>query len=77
MPDIALANELFKTSEQPCERSLRGPEYDNHQYCHIHLPATGVGGNCIPVYPWFLIKEMARKEKLTMQVLENLKGAQR
>jgi nucleotide sugar dehydrogenase len=27
------------------------------EHCHIHRPSAGVGGHCIPVYPWFLINE--------------------
>ena len=34
-----------------------------YEYCHIHMPSTGVGGHCIPLYPWFLIKEMEKKGK--------------
>ena len=26
-------------------------------YCHIHMPGSGVGGHCIPVYPHFLIEK--------------------
>jgi UDP-N-acetyl-D-mannosaminuronic acid dehydrogenase len=37
--------------------------YANHQFCHIHLSSIGVGGHCIPVYPWFLIKAMEKAEK--------------
>jgi UDP-N-acetyl-D-mannosaminuronate dehydrogenase len=37
----------------------------NHEYCHIHLPSTGVGGHCIPVYPWFVIKAMEKREKFS------------
>ncbi len=40
-------------------------EYANHEYCQIHLPSTGVGGHCIPLYPWFLIKEMEKREKFS------------
>jgi len=29
-------------------------------YCHLHMPGAGVGGHCIPVYPWFVIN-LARK----------------
>ena len=38
-------------------------EYANHEYCHIHLPSTGVGGHCIPVYPWFLVNDMEKRDK--------------
>jgi len=40
-------------------------EYANHEYCHIHLLSTGVGGHCIPLYPWFVIKEMEKREKFS------------
>jgi len=60
--NIALANELFKISEDMEIDFFEAREYANHQYCHIHLPSTGVGGHCIPVYPWFLIKEMEKNE---------------
>jgi|Deesub1362A_J573_1020465.scaffolds.fasta_scaffold00708_10 UDP-N-acetyl-D-mannosaminuronic acid dehydrogenase len=61
--NIALANELFKIA---CELNIdfyEARKFANHKYCHIHLPSTGVGGHCIPVYPWFLIKEMEKRGK--------------
>jgi UDP-N-acetyl-D-mannosaminuronic acid dehydrogenase len=60
--NIALANELFKIARDMDIDFFEAREYANHQYCHIHLPSTGVGGHCIPVYPWFLIKEMEKRE---------------
>lgn len=60
--NIALANELFKICEEMKIDFFEAREYANHQFCHIHLPSTGVGGHCIPVYPWFLIKEMEVRE---------------
>jgi len=60
--NIALANELFKISEDMGIDFFEAREKANHQFCHIHLPSTGVGGHCIPVYPWFLIKEMEKRE---------------
>jgi UDP-N-acetyl-D-mannosaminuronic acid dehydrogenase len=61
--NVALANELFKIAEQLEIDFYEAREYANHEYCHIHLPSTGVGGHCIPVYPWFLIKEMEKRER--------------
>lgn len=61
--NIALANELFKIAEELGIDFYEARAYANHDYCHIHLPSTGVGGHCIPVYPWFLIKEMLSREK--------------
>ncbi len=63
--NIALANELFKISEDLGIDFFEARENALHQYCHIHLPSTGVGGHCIPVYPWFLIKEMEKREKFS------------
>ena len=63
--NVALANELFKIAEEIRVDFFEAREKANHEYCHIHLPSTGVGGHCIPVYPWFLIKEMEKKEKFS------------
>jgi UDP-N-acetyl-D-mannosaminuronic acid dehydrogenase len=61
--NIALANELFKIAEELHVDFFEARKYANHQYCDIHLPSTGVGGHCIPVYPWFLIKDMEKRNK--------------
>jgi UDP-N-acetyl-D-mannosaminuronic acid dehydrogenase len=61
--NIALANELFKISNELDIDFFEARKYANHEYCHIHLPSTGVGGHCIPVYPWFLIKRMEEQER--------------
>lgn len=63
--NIALANELFKISEDMGIDFFEARAYANHEYCHIHMPSTGVGGHCIPVYPWFLIKDMEKREKFS------------
>jgi UDP-N-acetyl-D-mannosaminuronic acid dehydrogenase len=60
--NVALANELFKIAEELGVEFYEARSYANHQFCHIHQPSTGVGGHCIPVYPWFLIKAMEKKE---------------
>lgn len=59
--NIALANELFKIAQDLELDYYEAREFANHEYCHLHLPSTGVGGHCIPIYPWFLIKEMEKK----------------
>lgn len=61
--NIALANELFKIANKLGVDFYEARRYANHEYCHIHMPSVGVGGHCIPVYPWFLIKEMEKREK--------------
>ncbi|MDD1748243.1 MAG: nucleotide sugar dehydrogenase [Methanothrix sp.] len=60
--NIALANELFKICQDMGIDFFEAREKANHQFCHIHMPSTGVGGHCIPVYPWFLIKGMEKRE---------------
>jgi len=54
--NIAIANELYKVSEELNVDFYEVREKANHQYCNIHLPGN-VGGHCIPVYPWFLIND--------------------
>ena len=61
--NIGLANELFKVANELKVDYYESREYANHAYCHLLLPSTGVGGHCIPVYPWFLITEMEKREK--------------
>ncbi|MHC1565524.1 MAG: nucleotide sugar dehydrogenase [Candidatus Syntropharchaeales archaeon] len=61
--NIALANELLKIADELGIDFYESRAYANHDYCDIHLPSTGVGGHCIPVYPWFLIKAMEEREK--------------
>jgi UDP-N-acetyl-D-mannosaminuronic acid dehydrogenase len=59
--NISLANELFKIAEELHVDFFEAREHANHKYCDIHLPSTGSGGHCIPVYPWFLINEMEER----------------
>lgn len=63
--NIALANELFKIARDLDIDYYEARQYANHAYCHLHLPSTGVGGHCIPLYPWFLIKDMERKGRFS------------
>lgn len=67
--NIGLANELFKIANEFGIDFYEAREYANHEYCHVHLPSTGVGGHCIPVYPWFLIKEMERGKHANASIL--------
>lgn len=61
--NIALANELFKISDELKINFFEARELANHQFCDIHFPSTGTGGHCIPVYPWFLLKDMEKQNK--------------
>ncbi|WP_425492321.1 nucleotide sugar dehydrogenase [Halovivax gelatinilyticus] len=55
--NIALANELARFTDE-LEVSVREAiEIANTQpFCNIHDPGPGVGGHCIPYYPYFLIE---------------------
>ncbi len=61
--NIGLANELFKIAGELDVNFYEARTYANHEYCHNHLPSTGVGGHCIPVYPWFLVNDMGKRDK--------------
>jgi nucleotide sugar dehydrogenase len=53
--NIALANELARAAEQLGVRYDVAAAAGNSQpYSHLHAPGLGVGGHCIPVYPYFL-----------------------
>ena len=54
--NIGLANELALWCEDHKLDVLEIIKAANTQpYCNIHLPGAGVGGHCIPIYPWFVI----------------------
>ena len=53
--NIALANELALICEELEINAIEAFKVANTQpYSNIHLPGVGVGGHCIPVYPYFL-----------------------
>jgi len=53
--NIALANQLATYSRAMDVDVLEAIEVANTQpFCDIHDPGPGVGGHCIPVYPYFL-----------------------
>ncbi len=55
--NIALANQLAIVCEELGIDALEAFKVANTQpFCHIHAPGCGVGGHCIPVYPYFIIK---------------------
>jgi len=56
--NIALANELALYCEEAHIDVLDVIHAANTQpYCHLHKPGAGVGGHCIPVYPYFIISK--------------------
>lgn len=53
--NIALANELAVAAERLGVSYAEAARAGNSQpYSHLHAPGLGVGGHCIPVYPYFL-----------------------
>ncbi|TYL37226.1 nucleotide sugar dehydrogenase [Natronococcus pandeyae] len=55
--NIALANELATFTDELEIDVNEAIEVANTQpYCDIHEPGPGVGGHCIPYYPYFLIE---------------------
>jgi nucleotide sugar dehydrogenase len=56
--NIALANQLALFGRGRNVDVLQGFAAANTQpYSHIHAPSIGVGGHCIPVYPYFLLTQ--------------------
>jgi nucleotide sugar dehydrogenase len=54
--NIALANQLSMICSSIGIDSKEVFETANTQpYCHIHSSGIGVGGHCIPIYPYFII----------------------
>jgi nucleotide sugar dehydrogenase len=53
--NIALANEFARVADALGVDALQAIAAANSQpYSHVHAPGPGVGGHCIPVYPYFL-----------------------
>ena len=53
--NIALANELAQAADELGIDYAEAARAANSQpYSHLHAPGLGVGGHCIPVYPYFL-----------------------
>ncbi|MGI0027528.1 MAG: nucleotide sugar dehydrogenase [Nitrosopumilaceae archaeon] len=62
--NIALANELADFCERAGVNFWEARKGANSQpFCHLHYPGTGVGGLCIPVYPWFVIDAASKVGK--------------
>jgi len=56
--NIALANEFAILCENIGIDYMEVMEAANSQpYSHLHIPGVGVGGHCLPVYPYMLLEE--------------------
>jgi len=61
--NIALANEYARYADLHGLDAASAIAAANTQpYSHIHLPSVGVGGHCIPVYPYFLLQDLLEDE---------------
>ena len=58
--NIALANEFARFADaRGLDASAAIAAANTQPYAHIHQPGVGVGGHCIPVYPYFLLHGLA------------------
>nr|WP_244605261.1 nucleotide sugar dehydrogenase [Halorussus halobius] len=63
--NIALANELATFADEFGADVREAIGAANTQpYCDIHDPGPGVGGHCIPYYPYFVVNEFDREARL-------------
>jgi UDP-N-acetyl-D-mannosaminuronic acid dehydrogenase len=63
--NIALANELAALTDELGVDVTEAIETANTQpFCDIHDPGVGVGGHCIPYYPYFVINEFEGRTRL-------------
>ena len=63
--NIALANELGTFADEIGIDVREAIDIANTQpFCDIHDPGAGVGGHCIPYYPYFLIGELETETPL-------------
>jgi nucleotide sugar dehydrogenase len=59
--NIALANEFACFADvQGLDVAKAIAAANTQPYSHIHMPGVGVGGHCIPVYPYFLLAGLKR-----------------
>jgi len=63
--NIALANELAIICQELGIDAVETFNTANTQpYSHLHMPGCGVGGHCIPVYPYFITKTVKSPTRL-------------
>ncbi|MBC7113856.1 MAG: nucleotide sugar dehydrogenase [Candidatus Methanomethyliales bacterium] len=72
--NIALANELAKFCDSAGIDFIEARSAANSQpFCHLHLPGIGVGGLCIPIYPYFLTS-VAENFGLDMRIVKQARS---
>jgi nucleotide sugar dehydrogenase len=62
--NIALANEFARFADtHGFEVTAAIAAANTQPYSHIHQPGVGVGGHCIPVYPYFLLAGINEQDR--------------
>lgn len=65
--NIALANEFARrAAELGLDVTVSIRAANTQPFSHIHAPGVGVGGHCIPVYPYFLMDNREEGESLSL-----------
>ncbi|NIB98542.1 nucleotide sugar dehydrogenase [Halobacterium sp. R2-5] len=69
--NIALANELARLTDELGIEVRDAIDAANTQpYCDIHRPGPGVGGHCIPYYPYFVLNWLETDAPLVAKARE-------
>lgn len=69
--NIGLANEFAAFCEAAGIDYMEAMAAANSQpYSHLHIPGVGVGGHCLPVYPYMLVEE-ARSHGVKLKILKS------
>jgi len=75
--NIALANELGQLTDGFGIDVVEAIEAANTQpYCDILTPGAGVGGHCIPYYPYFLLDGVNDRAPLIRTAGRSTSGCQ-
>ena len=70
--NIALADELARYADAAGIDVIEAIDAANSQpYSHLHQPGVGVGGHCLPVYPYFLPKDSGAKLPLAAREIND------
>lgn len=68
--NIGLANEFAVFCESMGIDYMEAMAAANSQpYSHLHIPGIGVGGHCLPVYPYMLIDE-AKSQDVNLKIVK-------
>jgi len=71
--NIALSNELaIYCEENGIDAKEAFKKANTQPYCHLHDPGPGVGGHCIPVYPYFIMNSKTELIKLSRKINDSM-----